>query len=75
MSKKSISSNIEPVERRHAWQDRRSGTDRRNPQRLRLVTYDCRTSQPRRKSDLSGELADGDVWWKEPSDAGSSDSH
>lgn len=63
MSKKVTTSNIEPIERRHAWQDRRSGSDRRNPQRLSLVNYDCRTGQPRRKSDLGGELSDGDVWW------------
>ena len=75
MSKKNIS-NIESVERRHAWQDRRSGNDRRNLQRLRLVSYDCRTGQPRRKSDLAGELSDGDIWWdKKVAESGSSGSH
>ena len=63
MSKKSSSSNVEAVERRKDWSDRRNGGDRRNPQRLRLVSYDCRSGQPRRQSDVGGELADGDVWW------------
>jgi hypothetical protein len=63
MSKK-ITSNIEPVERRQRWQDRRSGHDRRNPQRLNLVSYDCRTGQPRRQSDITGEVAMGETWWR-----------
>ncbi len=63
MSKKGSVSNVESVERRKDWNDRRASDDRRNPQRLRLVSYDCRTGQPRRQSDISGELNDGDVWW------------
>jgi hypothetical protein len=65
MSKKSNPSNIEPVERRKHWRDRRLGEDRRNPARLRLTIYDCRTGEPRRGSDLAGELSDGNVWWDE----------
>ncbi len=64
MSRKDSESNVEKIERRKHWRDRRqSSDDRRNQQRLRLVTYDCRTGQPRRQSDVGGKLADGDVWW------------
>jgi len=63
MSKRESVANVEEVERRKHWRDRRAGDDRRNPQRLRLVSYDCRSGQPRRQSDISGELSDGDVWW------------
>lgn len=63
MTKKHSVANVEAVERRKHWRDRRTGDDRRNPERLRLVTYDCRSGTPRRKSDVAGELADGDVWW------------
>lgn len=63
MAKKDSISNVEVTERRKDWNDRRTGSDRRNPQRLRLVSYDCRTGQPRRQSDISGELNDGDIWW------------
>ncbi|HEB82609.1 MAG TPA: hypothetical protein ENJ11_07085 [Gammaproteobacteria bacterium] len=52
------------VERRKQWQDRRSGQDRRNPERLRLLSYDCRTGLPRRAADRTGELGDGEVWWR-----------
>ena len=52
------------VERRKQWQDRRSGQDRRNRERLRLLSYDCRTGLPRRAADRTGELSDGDVWWR-----------
>ena len=63
MSKKDSVANVEAVERRKEWRDRRSGDDRRNTERLRLVSYDCRSGQPRRASDLSGELADGEIYW------------
>ncbi len=63
MSKKSSASNIEAVERRKHWRDRRVESDRRNPARLRLVTYDCRSGAPRRESDIAGKLSDGDIWW------------
>lgn len=63
MSRKDSASNVEAVERRKHWRDRRGSDDRRNPQRLRLVNYDCRTGQPRRQSDVAGELSDGEVWW------------
>ena len=63
MSRKSSAGNVEPVERRKHWRDRRASEDRRNPQRLRLVSYDCRSGQPRRQADISGDLSDGDVWW------------
>ena len=54
----------EKVERRKGWQDRRSGNDRRNAERLRLVSYDCRTGLPRREADRTGELSDGEIWWR-----------
>ena len=63
MSRKGSIGNVEPAERRKHWRDRRAGEDRRNQQRLRLVSYDCRSGQPRRQSDIGGELSDGDVWW------------
>ena len=63
MSRKDSASNVEAVERRKHWRDRRGSDDRRNPQRLRLISYDCRTGQPRRQSDIAGELSDGEVWW------------
>ena len=63
MPKKSSVANVEAVERRKHWCDRRTVADRRNPARLRLITYDCRSGFPRRASDVAGELAEGDVWW------------
>ena len=60
MSKKTNDAN---VERRKHWRDRRVNDDRRNPERLRLVSYDCRNGSPRRAADVAGELADGEVWW------------
>jgi hypothetical protein len=56
-------SNVEAVERRRHWRDRRAGSDRRNPARLTLSNYDCRSAVPRRAADISGELTDGDIWW------------
>ncbi len=63
MSRKGNVGNVEPVERRKHWRDRRVAEDRRNPQRLRLVSYDCRSGQPRRQADVTGEVSDGDIWW------------
>ncbi len=63
MSKKSSVANVETIERRKHWRDRRVSADRRNPERLRLVSYDCRSGSPRRQSDVGGELSDGDIWW------------
>ncbi len=63
MSRKGSVANVEPVERRKHWLDRREAEDRRNPQRLRLVSYDCRSGRPRRQSDVGGALSDGEVWW------------
>ena len=63
MSKKSSVTNDEVVERRKHWRDRRAGGDRRNPERLRMVSYDCRSGQSRRSADVGGELADGEIWW------------
>jgi len=63
MSKKSSTANVEAVQRRKHWRDRRAGGDRRNPERLHLTSYDCRSGQPRRSADVSGELSDGDIWW------------
>ncbi len=63
MSKKGSIANVEAVERRLKWSDRRTGDDRRNSGRLNLTSYDCRSGGPRRESDIGGELSDGDVWW------------
>ena len=63
MPKKNSVSNVETVERRKHWRDRRVEGDRRNPERLRLVAYDCRSGLPRRESDVAGALPDGDIWW------------
>jgi len=65
MPKKSRASNVEAVERRKHWRDRRVASDRRNPARLRLVSYDCRSGSPRRAADVAGELSDGEVWWND----------
>jgi len=63
MLKKSNISNVETVERRMHWRDRRTGNDRRNSGRLNLNSVECRSGQPRRAADIGGELSDGDVWW------------
>jgi hypothetical protein len=63
MSKKSSVSNVETVERRMHWRDRRTDSDRRSSMRLNLNSADCRSEPPRRAADISGELSDGDVWW------------
>jgi len=63
MSKKEKIVNVEPVERRKHWRDRRANDDRRKSQRMQLVSYDCRSGLPRRQSDLTGELSDGEIWW------------
>lgn len=69
MSKKNSESNIEPAERRKHWRDRRKGDERRSPQRLKMSAYDCRSGQPRRSADVSGELSDGEIWWHKSNDA------
>jgi len=38
--------------------------ERRNPERQQHAGFDCRSGVPRRKSDLGGDLADGEVWWR-----------
>ncbi len=55
--------NVERVERRTHWRERRSGHDRRNEQRLRLQLNDSR-SDTRRLGDYSGTLTEGLVWWR-----------
>lgn len=67
MPKKSSVSNLEAVERRKHWRDRRAEADRRNPERMRMVTYDCRSGSPRRASDIAGELTEGEIWWNKKS--------
>lgn len=63
MTKKSSTNNVEAVERRSHWRDRRQGGDRRNAARLSLMKADCRSGVPRRAADLGGELSDGKIWW------------
>lgn len=65
MSYKNNVSNVAAVERRRHWRDRRAGNDRRNPARLTLSNYDCRSAAPRRAADISGELAEGAIWWND----------
>ena len=62
MSKKS-SANVETIERRKHWRDRRASDDRRNSERMRMISDECRSGSPRRAADVAGELTDGDVWW------------
>ncbi len=52
------------AERRRHWRDRRSGIDRRCDTRSRHEAYECRSGQPRRRSDIAGEAFDGEVWWR-----------
>jgi len=63
LSKKSVC-NVENIERRKRWRDRREGKDRRNEARLRLQVNDCRSDTPRRVGDFSGVLTEGTVWWR-----------
>ncbi|HHJ36487.1 MAG TPA: hypothetical protein ENJ87_12045 [Gammaproteobacteria bacterium] len=64
MSRKATVANLEPVERRKHWRDRRRAeADRRNPARMRLLSDDCRSGRPRRTSDVTGDISDGDIWW------------
>ncbi len=59
------SNNDRTEERRKHWRDRRVRPDRRNPERLQRMAFDCRSGIPRRESDVGGELAEGAVWWAE----------
>lgn len=56
--------NVERVERRTHWRDRRSGSDRRNEQRLRVQLNEGRSDTPRRLGDYTGALTEGVVWWR-----------
>lgn len=60
-----LDSNVETIERRKHWRDRRMESDRRTPERLLHSGTDCRENSPRRSSDVSGELHDGEVWWRD----------
>ena len=63
--KKGDSTGSEPkFERRKEWSDRRKLADRRNAERQLHAGFDCRSGVPRRKSDLGGDLGDGEVWWR-----------
>jgi len=57
--------NVSKIERRQQWRDRRVVEDRRNVVRLQHTEFDCRRETPRRRSDISGELYGGDVWWND----------
>lgn len=56
-------SNVKRIERRKHWRDRRTHADRRNPGRLGQAEFDCRSYAPRRKSDITGSLVEGEIWW------------
>ena len=64
MSGKASLSNVENIDRRKRWADRRTGSDRRNEERLKIQLYDCRSETPRREGDFSGVLTEGTVWWR-----------
>jgi len=59
-----LDSNVEIIERRKHWRDRRVESNRRNLERQLHSGEDCRENSPRRASDVSGELNDGEVWWE-----------
>ena len=64
MVSKASLSNVENVDRRKRWADRRTGSERRNENRLKIQLHDCRSDTPRRVGDYSGELTEGTVWWR-----------
>lgn len=55
--------NIQPIERRKHWRDRRNGIDRRCVARSQHALFDCRNGVPRRRADVEGEQCDGEIWW------------
>jgi len=59
-----LDSNVKIIERRKHWRDRRVESNRRNLERQLHSGVDCRENSPRRASDVSGELHDGEVWWE-----------
>ena len=65
MDMRKLDSNVETIERRKHWRDRRMQSDRRNPERQSHSAVDCRENSPRRSSDVSGELHNGEVWWED----------
>ena len=56
-------SNVEKVERRKHWRDRRKVSERRSQGRLSHMEEDCRNDSPRRESDITGTLVEGELWW------------
>jgi len=63
MPKKNSVANVEKVERRRRWNDRRSDNDRRCSSRLQQSGTDCRSGLLRRASDRGGEISEGEIWW------------
>lgn len=63
MSHSENTSNVEKIERRKDWIERRKMPDRRNQERLNHTDEDCRNNIPRRESDITGTLIEGEIWW------------
>lgn len=63
MKQSRLQSNVQKIERRKHWYDRRVDVDRRNLERLCQTEYDCRSYVPRRELDIAGGLVEGEVWW------------
>lgn len=64
MKHSKLQSNVKKIERRKHWRDRRVLEDRRNSSRLGQAGYDCRSYVPRRESDISGSVVEGELWWQ-----------
>lgn len=63
MSHSENTPNVEKIERRKDWIERRKKSDRRNQERLNHADEDCRSNIPRRESDITGTLVEGELWW------------
>lgn len=63
MSHSKNTPNVEKIERRKEWIERRKMPDRRNQERLNHMGEDCRSNVPRRESDVAGTLVEGELWW------------
>ena len=59
------STNVHRLERRKHWRDRRGIIDRRCTARNAHDGFDCRSGNPRRRSDIEGECFEAEVWWEE----------
>ena len=51
------------AEQRRSDFDRRASDERRNQERLKHMQGECRKNAPRRATDASGRLVEGQLWW------------